>query len=665
VASPFIFMQAFINIPPRRIPRVVVGLTFFWGIIIWAFNIGSPIYNLYFLLTWATAIIIGFWSAEIHSDRFHTEILEDLHYQFDKGLDKTDRAAFYSEERGVYSMLGPVPFHRNPLAQLKTSNEAAIQLARQHCPVEFGENKLDFVENYIEAHAQTHPGHVALFMALLKVYLHPDQITYPAGFNGMHGGRSLITHSLLVSGLCARKATDFSYELPYGLQAIDANYKLNPSDPLIPIIGLAHDIGKFSCLVFDEEGQACDIAPNHDTEGARQLAMLDAYWDERICAEDRRILQMILAFYHHPSELPVDVLPGRKKQARVTSDRLHALLELLIHCDIFAGQLENGKTYKEAQATASSPMAKVDSGNAEALLNSFFSHVAIKASINSRGNKIRSTAFKYQDAEKTGSRVYLYFDESVWREEFMSYINAEDSSEGVGQNQIHPITGAVLSELHKIGYLVDFSAGKGGLGKSSSIRNLLYSVEFQDPDTKEVSIRFKTCFVLDITDVEVLKDIASRSNCHSSPVNVKPRFGQRGMTRSATDVIAQSELLGKAPEHIGVAAEAVELKPSAKLLKNTKMELRFFFADPKTDKIEAEISSKIEIIGPLDFEGRKVWLLKGLDSYFEDRGFHVPTLAQDAKLYGELGFLHVKPSTKIEGTFVWLVSVEKIKVQVA
>lgn len=239
--------------------------------------------------------------------------------------------------RGLQSNLGLPPIHLHELKKAAAIPQGQALEALQ--PPEFAGT--DYIETWRRETAKSHPAYVALFDDVLKTLSAPEYAGYPATHHTAppknHGLRSLVTHSLLVSQLMLLHAPFFHYKPFKGRKLKDKNYLFDPNDPLIPIIGLAHDLGKIECLVF-KDGKAVDMRPNHAQIGARAIARTDAFWHPQIDGESRRFLSMIIAFYHTPQEMPTD------EKGNVLSDRLHALLELLILCDKQAGQIENGLT---------------------------------------------------------------------------------------------------------------------------------------------------------------------------------------------------------------------------------------------------------------------------------------------------------------------------------
>ena len=290
------------HLAPRRIPNVVFGLSIFWSIIFSAFfwDMDS---NFSFLLPWLICILVGIWLAQSSSEAYVQNILKSLKYRSDLQLPVAAKGAFFNEMGGISSTLGPIPFPNRALAGASSCDFSEL---KAHAPAELaGDATLAGVLGYYlgPTGRDRHPAHVALFDAIARIFLHPSHVNCPAGID-KHGGRTLLSHSLLVCALMVHRAPSYLYRATR-LKAINPHYKLDPLDPLLPVIGLAHDIGKLRAFIFDEHGNVCGIDPGHETEGSRIMALVHEFWDERIDIEERRVLQTVLAYYHREHSIPV------------------------------------------------------------------------------------------------------------------------------------------------------------------------------------------------------------------------------------------------------------------------------------------------------------------------------------------------------------------------
>lgn len=184
----------------------------------------------------------------------------------------------------------------------------------------------------------THPAHVKLFSALVAILMHDESI--PATHvPGGHGNRSLLEHSLLAAYIMDELAKKYKYDGLSSsknnkkiLELSDSDYLFNREDPLLALIGLAHDIGKIETYIRDKNNLIVGIKAEHDLTGGRMLARVNEVWD--LPEADRRAIIMAVAHYHHPMSLPLS--PNRK----AVDDRTIAVMELLINADTAVSAIE-------------------------------------------------------------------------------------------------------------------------------------------------------------------------------------------------------------------------------------------------------------------------------------------------------------------------------------
>jgi hypothetical protein len=198
----------------------------------------------------------------------------------------------------------------------------------------------DFFHSWIEKYQKNYPAHVQLMCALLRIYEQHKNL--PAThIVGGHGGRTLLQHSLLAAYFMDKLAHSWSYTglrdragKRVILKLRDQAYRFNPDDPLIAIIGIAHDIGKIEAYIYAENDgkKIIGIHHEHDLTGARMIARLPESWS--IPDDDRQAMFLALAHYHHPMALPLS--PDR----RAIDDRTIALMELLIKTDFVTSRVE-------------------------------------------------------------------------------------------------------------------------------------------------------------------------------------------------------------------------------------------------------------------------------------------------------------------------------------
>ncbi len=113
------------------------------------------------------------------------------------------------------------------------------------------------------------------------------------------------------------------------------DYRLDPDDPMILIVGIAHDIGKVNDYKRDENGWPIGSRGYHSEMGAR---LLGRQWQYRLLPyEDRYLLVTIVQFYHTPHNCPLN----RNGNETAYSDRAMAIMQLLIEADNAAGDMES------------------------------------------------------------------------------------------------------------------------------------------------------------------------------------------------------------------------------------------------------------------------------------------------------------------------------------
>ena len=199
---------------------------------------------------------------------------------------------------------------------------------------------------WVRAHAETHPQHARAAATLIKVLCAHRELPashIPSG----HGGKSLLDHTMRVASRMLRAAPSFRYEglvTRYGTEPWgDPAYTFDPSDPLIPLVGIAHDIGKLATFQVQPDGSIV-AAPKHDLVGSRMLATLDEI--KALPVADQAALHLAVSHYHHPASFPLNM------QGRIGNDRAVALMMLLIKADKWAGKEEAGAALTPDQYAA-------------------------------------------------------------------------------------------------------------------------------------------------------------------------------------------------------------------------------------------------------------------------------------------------------------------------
>ncbi|WP_321967081.1 HD domain-containing protein [Burkholderia cepacia] len=282
--------------------------------------------------------------------------------------------------RGLKCTLGPLPrpAYDNELANALPEFSKLLPSEDLHG---------DFYPSWFEDY-EDYPAHTRLMDAVIRLLSRHPKIPATHHEKG-HGGRSLLQHSLLVGGVMqdlARKGYTYdgvrSEDNKRILLALrDKSYTFNPNDPLIAIIGVAHDVGKIESYEYTPDGKVTGSRHEHDIIGARMLARLPELWG--IPDTDRKAILMSCAHYHHPMDLPLNY----NKQA--ADDRTIALMELLIKADRVAGAKENRHENEAAAQIADAMEEETDLERApevttQAAFSAFLA--VVKGQIDTNGN---------------------------------------------------------------------------------------------------------------------------------------------------------------------------------------------------------------------------------------------------------------------------------------
>lgn len=239
-----------------------------------------------------------------------------------------------TELRGLRCSIGEVPMPMPPPPRAEGLPPIS--------PITAPDVPPDFIDNWLDEYGEEFPAHAAIFKALLLVLNHRPEL--PATHvPGGHGGRTLLQHSLLTAWIMSEVSRTWKYD---GLRdrtgkkivvpLRNKEYRFNPHDPMVAIIGLAHDIGKIEAFIYNDRGDVVGIRSEHDLTGSRMIARMPEAWD--IPSHDRDAMLLAIAHYHHPVELPM--APDQRK-AVARDDRTIALMELLIRADFTVSRVEN------------------------------------------------------------------------------------------------------------------------------------------------------------------------------------------------------------------------------------------------------------------------------------------------------------------------------------
>lgn len=316
-------------------------------------------------------------------------------------------------ERGVSISIGPVPIHLGelPRNEHSISEQDVAEVREIH-----EDRSTDFLKKWHTNFDSRAPEHGRLMYALERVMA--QHRTLPATHvPGGHGGRNLLVHSLLVCWYMVKLAPSHTYngtiKLPdfkITLKLKEPGYQFDGDDPLVALIGLAHDIGKIECYEYDENGGVTGCRRDHDLTGSRILARMPEFWD--LPDNDRDTLSLVVAHYHHPQDMPT--LDGFE----VLADRNHAMLELLIRADVLSSKREAGLGAAAANGELGGESQFVETIEGKDLWKAVESVLTRVGTINGRTGS-GNIGFKYRDPASGANLVYLV------EKDFIDAVSAE------------------------------------------------------------------------------------------------------------------------------------------------------------------------------------------------------------------------------------------------
>ncbi len=360
---------------------------------------------------------------------------------------------------------------------------------------------------WFSAYQAAHPAHAALMHAVMEIYL--ARALLPASpVPGGHGGATLKQHSLNVLATILNMAPSWRYDGHKNKKGqivfplIDGTFRFDASDPLVPIAGFAHDIGKITCYRERLDGLVEEVRPYHDTEGGKLLITLDAFW--ALPKADRDALNLSLSFYHHINSLPL-----------WADDRTRALTELLIAADIRTGMAEGEKNmaamYEDIDTlpgwlegrpvevgvelstlpipaqvaagtgsteAASAPMPSTDSLLAAATVDSVpidenegwawdqFEALLLEPGRINGNNKAIRVGFKHGE--------WVYVNDAGLRTALATALNAPRLTEQPGRGQMSPFTRLLLARLSRVGLLYQHHDGLDFSEKSALFKMAMH-----------------------------------------------------------------------------------------------------------------------------------------------------------------------------------------------
>lgn len=524
------------NFPKDRAIQVVLGLTVFWLVVLCAFFWDTG-FNIRFIPFWASSIFLGIFFAATTTQEKIENRLKSINYDSAKGLPISDRDAFSTVRNGMKVTIGDVPinFQAPPFKDVFDLKDIY-----SHLPKEVSEKTFwRLFASYLIENGGLNQAYATLIDKIIRTYLHDDIITMPAGID-KHTGRGLFTHNLLVCALMLHRAGKTAYRTT-GVKPIDPDYKLNPADPIIITVGVAHDIGKIACLVFDQNKTAIGMKENHAQEGCRIITSMPEFWSAGISMEDRKIIQNILAFYHSPNSLPV--AKTEEMRPTVTSDRQQAILNLLIECDTLASSIESGKEYSfdqnQVESTEAAPVEVVEINIQDEFL-AFILHGSL--SINA-GRGLKSDAFKFKGLLDGQHCNVLIVDEKMFLEKFASFLKDEKLNSKNGRRS--ELTARVLEMIDGQNMLL---RAPNELGERKAA-DCLYKVTFVSPDeAREPILTIPSAFLIELDNYTEAKFLSELESCQFIPTIDNSIFGNQGQ-RSFKSIakLEDKKLLSDAP----------------------------------------------------------------------------------------------------------------------
>jgi hypothetical protein len=476
-------------------------------------------------------------------------------------------------QHGLECSIGPVPMHlhdlRDPGEEVQSITEDLVSAV----PEIEADATTAFLDKWHERYDEQYPAHANLMYAIETILLKYRELPATHVYGG-HGGRTLLSHSILVSWYMDKlaphhtydgkiKLPDFTLKLPLRRPS----YQFDADDPLIALIGLVHDIGKIECYQYDANGKLIGCRADHDSTGVRILARMPEYWD--LSSEDREVLGVVVKYYHHPQDTPTEdgELP--------LDDRLHAMLELLIRADTLASRREAGDNASAALKALefdADPMGLEAQGNGkEQLWNVILDVLDWDGCIN---GKDKSTNLGIKRFHPLFKKEMAFLKEDVFIEAICAEMDKENYIPQTS-NAVSAMTKVVLRVLDEKGCLY-MEQESGGRNPETA----LYKVEFfppekfwtntqprelvKDEDRGDPKFMWASTIVIDLTTH--FPGLASMEDHKLVPLIRNSRLGAAGKKNaarvSATDIIAKNEVMGT-DERVGVGFAELQEKKQA------------------------------------------------------------------------------------------------------
>ncbi len=203
----------------------------------------------------------------------------------------------------------------------------------------------DVVEDWA-SYSSRHPEYAQAIIAILQVMASAPELK-ASPYDG-HGGLTLYEHSINVvkamrqvaPGWQFRGVFDSKGRIVVPLQDASSVYhSFDPEDPMLPLVALAHDIGKLECYAIKPSGQIEEVKKDHGSVGSQMLRRIPEVMALELRERDALILAV--EFYHHMNDLLTSKWVG---------DRVRSLTGLLYQADCLASYLEGDKNPDKVKA---------------------------------------------------------------------------------------------------------------------------------------------------------------------------------------------------------------------------------------------------------------------------------------------------------------------------
>lgn len=279
----------------------------------------------------------------------------------------------------------------------------------------------------------------------------------------------------------------------------NGSYVFRKSDELVPIIALAHDLGKIKTFKQKGDGTWYTAREDHDSLSAQMLMRIPEFW--KLPRRERRITLLVVSTYHRDAEL------RRHVEHVGYEDRIFALLQLLIVADKAAGMLEEGKKSSEEQEVAE----KDEEEDWRPKVWTAFTQLINQA------NRIAPKHNQYRIGQKSvvgKDKPMIILNEMSVRKELERMLPKEclRYAQTRGGGDVNGLTALLLETLDKHGVLV-----KQWGGFVTAPTSAIWQVEFHGRDKEKQGPIAKWKFSILVDPTEKFQNICEMPNADSVP----------------------------------------------------------------------------------------------------------------------------------------------------